>query len=297
MKRLLLTIILTTTMLAQVVALPYEEARERARYLTDKMAYELNLTDAQYNDAYEINLDYLMSINTERDLGGVYLEYRNADMRCILHDWQYTLFAAADYFFRPILWYTNRWYYPVYHRYGMSVYYNRPPRVYHDYRGGHCGYRFTHHVSYYHNRRPPVPHHTAAPGFRFERPAHSRPATHQPAHPQGSPGFRIGNTAPQRHTHAPARREAAATYPAGVRNVNNSMRDSRGPGMAPQDVRQRPTHNTNSRYNRPSSTRSTVGRQSAGTQRRSTATRPAPSTSRKAGARSSTPQRASAARL
>ena len=29
--------------------------RKETRFLTDKMAYELNLTTQQYNDAYEIN--------------------------------------------------------------------------------------------------------------------------------------------------------------------------------------------------------------------------------------------------
>ena len=41
-------------------AMSYEQARNEALFLTDKMAYELNLTDEQYEAAYEINLDYLM---------------------------------------------------------------------------------------------------------------------------------------------------------------------------------------------------------------------------------------------
>ena len=51
-------------------AMSYEQARERALFLTDKMAYELNLNDEQYEAAYEVNLDYLMSINTYDDLYG-----------------------------------------------------------------------------------------------------------------------------------------------------------------------------------------------------------------------------------
>lgn len=50
-------------------ALPYEEARDRAWFLTDKMAYELNLSDAQYERAYQINLDYLLSIDRADDCG------------------------------------------------------------------------------------------------------------------------------------------------------------------------------------------------------------------------------------
>ena len=81
MKRFLGLIIALLAGLTAIRAMSYEEARDRARFLTDKMAYELNLNEQQYNDAYEINLDYLMNIRTESDLSGVYLEHRNADFR------------------------------------------------------------------------------------------------------------------------------------------------------------------------------------------------------------------------
>ncbi len=51
---------LTATMTAS--AMSYEQARNDALFLTDKMTYELNLTDEQYEAAYEINLDYLMGV-------------------------------------------------------------------------------------------------------------------------------------------------------------------------------------------------------------------------------------------
>lgn len=56
MKKLLGLITALYFGLASLNAMSYEEARDRARFLTDKMAYELNLNDQQYNDAYEINL-------------------------------------------------------------------------------------------------------------------------------------------------------------------------------------------------------------------------------------------------
>ena len=92
----------------------YEEAREQARFLSDKMAYELNLNDQQYNDAYEINLDYLMSLNTADDIAGPYLDWRAADLRAILYDWQWSLFIGADYFLRPVLWRAGAWFYPIF---------------------------------------------------------------------------------------------------------------------------------------------------------------------------------------
>ena len=51
-------------------AMPYNTARNEALFLSDKMAYELNLTDAQYEAVYEINLDYFLNINTQNDLFG-----------------------------------------------------------------------------------------------------------------------------------------------------------------------------------------------------------------------------------
>ena len=100
-------------------AMSYEQAREQALFLTDKMAYELNLNEQQYNDAYEINLDYFLRIDSPSDLYGNYYTYRLYDLRCILHDWQYSLLTAADYFLRPILWRAGGWYFPIY------SYYNR----------------------------------------------------------------------------------------------------------------------------------------------------------------------------
>lgn len=46
----------------------YTAAKKEALFLSDKMAYELNLTASQYEDVYEINLDYLMNINGRADV-------------------------------------------------------------------------------------------------------------------------------------------------------------------------------------------------------------------------------------
>lgn len=85
-------------------AMSYEQARQQALFLTDKMAYELNLTNDQYEAAYEINLDYLMGVDTYDDLYGIYWRQRNLDLSYILLDWQYRSFCAASYFYRPLYW-------------------------------------------------------------------------------------------------------------------------------------------------------------------------------------------------
>lgn len=79
-------------------AMSYEQARREALFLTDKMAYELNLTDSQYDAAYEINLDYLMGVTGRNNVYGTYWERRNIDLGYILLDWQYRAFCEAAYF-------------------------------------------------------------------------------------------------------------------------------------------------------------------------------------------------------
>lgn len=74
---------MVTMTVTSASAMSYEQARQQALFLTDKMAYELNLTDDQYEAAYETNLDYLMSVNTVDDLYGVYWRQRNLDLSYI----------------------------------------------------------------------------------------------------------------------------------------------------------------------------------------------------------------------
>ena len=62
MKKFISILALLFTMTVTVNAMSYEQARQQALFLTDKMAYELNLTNDQYEAAYEINLDYLIGV-------------------------------------------------------------------------------------------------------------------------------------------------------------------------------------------------------------------------------------------
>lgn len=138
MKRFLSILALLFTMTVTANSMSYEQAREQALFLTDKMAYELNLTDDQYEAAYEINLDYLMGINNYDDLYGAYWRQRNLDLSYILLSWQYKAFCDALYFYRPLYWNAGYWHFRVYARYPHRDYYffNRP-RVFVSYRGGH----------------------------------------------------------------------------------------------------------------------------------------------------------------
>ena len=138
MKKMMLTLIAMLTIAVSANAMPYDQARAQALFLTDKMAYELNLTDAQYEAAYEINLDYLMSVATVDDVFSMYWERRNLDLSYILFSWQWDMFRAATYFYRPLYWDAGYWHFRIYARYPhRSYYYFGSPHFYHSYRGGH----------------------------------------------------------------------------------------------------------------------------------------------------------------
>ena len=152
MKKILLALVALLTLTTSAQAMSYEQARERALFLTDKMAYELNLTDDQYEAAYEVNLDYLMTVNTYDDLYGEYWRQRNLDLSYILLDWQYRSFCAASYFYRPIYWNAGCWHFGIYARYPQRTYfYFGRPHFYAVYRGGHS-WRTNGGSSWYHGR-------------------------------------------------------------------------------------------------------------------------------------------------
>ena len=139
MKKFILALVaMVMITVTSASAMSYEQARQQALFLTDKMAYELNLTDDQYEAAYETNLDYLMSVNTVDDLYGVYWRQRNLDLSYILLDWQYRSFLNATYFYRPLYWNAGYWHFGIYARYPhRNYYFFGRPHFYTSYCGGH----------------------------------------------------------------------------------------------------------------------------------------------------------------
>lgn len=171
MKKMIfiLTVMLTLSTTSQ--AMSYEDARREALFLTDKMAYELNLSEYQYEAAYEINLDYLMSVNDRYDVYGTSWRYRNRDMRYVLLDWQWNAFCAATHFYRPLYWSAGRWNFCIYARYhNHNLFYFARPAVYITYKGGH-GWNHHKHNSYYLRHQSHYRKHNTGHGMRdrFDR--------------------------------------------------------------------------------------------------------------------------------
>lgn len=153
MKKFILALVAMVTMTCTTAsAMSYEQARQQALFLTDKMAYELNLTDDQYEAAYEVNLDYLMGVNTYDDLYGIYWRQRNMDLNYILLDWQYQAYLNATYFYRPLYWNAGYFHFGIYARYPRRDYFFfGRPHFYTSYRGAHC-WRMNGGRSWYHGR-------------------------------------------------------------------------------------------------------------------------------------------------
>lgn len=166
MKKIMIALTMMLLTAATGNAMSYEQARNEALFLTDKMAYELNLTDEQYEAAYEINLDYLMGVTSRDDVFGVYWERRNLDLSYIMLEWQWNAFCAATYFYRPLYWLDGFWHFAVYARYPHRDYfYFGRPVFYATYRGGHAWHVVGGH-GYYHSHRDNF------------RPAHSAGRSH-----------------------------------------------------------------------------------------------------------------------
>ena len=243
MKRYFTTLMMIFITCIATKAMSYEQARREALYLTDKMAYELNLNADQYDYAYEINMDYLLSLNTRADLDGVCFRYRCADFRDILYDWQYRLFMAADYFLRPVLWRASGWYFPIYAHYHHTHFYYGHPRVYVSYYGGHgrCHFR----AGYYANRRP----HWDC-GFRGReiisghRGDHFNPGlSHGGNHRPGNNGFRPDNGGNRRPDNNGFRPDNGGNR----RPDNNGFRPDNGDNRRPDNNGFRPDNGGNHR--------------------------------------------------
>ena len=137
-------------------AMSYNAAKHEALFLSDKMAYELNLTAAQYEAVYEINLDYLMSLNGHGDVFGIWWDRRNADLRFVLNSWQFDKYMSLSHFYRPVAWHAGGWTFAVYSHYDRGHFYNAHPKVFVSYKGGHNRVHGSHYA-HMHKPAPPAP--------------------------------------------------------------------------------------------------------------------------------------------
>jgi len=219
-KLLLMTMFLAATLTMN--ALPIDVAQREALFLTDKMAYELDLTEEQYELAYEVNLDYLLSINYHGDLYGTWWSRRNADLRYILSDYQYRIYVGLNYFYRPLAWRDGRWYYPIYGRYADRYHYYRArPHGFGVYRGGH------NRIHGHYNRPIHRPH-----AGRFG----NHPGGHPGGHVGGHPGGHVGGNHPGGNYNN-RNYNGGGNRPNGNYNGGGNNRNYNGGGHRPGNIR------------------------------------------------------------
>ena len=139
MKRIMTTLAVMVMVFTSAAAMSFSRARKEALFLTDKMAYELNLSSAQFDAVYEINLDYLLALDGPADLDGIFWMRRNSDLRYVLSAWQWELYLEITDFYRPMYWISGarfslylRSRYPHSHHF----FFDRPA-IYGTYHGGH----------------------------------------------------------------------------------------------------------------------------------------------------------------
>ena len=186
MKRILFLLFAVglTANMTVMAGMSTSKVRKETRFLTDKMAYELSLSTQQYNDAYEINYDFIYSVRNIMDyvargyewaLDDYYeaLDIRNDDLRWVLSDAQYRRFLGAEYFYRPIYVTGGKWSFRVYINYpNRSLFYFGVPYHYRTYCGAH--YRpYIHHTSYYRGRYTDFHHYSTPHRVRDQRVYHS----------------------------------------------------------------------------------------------------------------------------
>ena len=170
-KMMILAVMMVMTISAN--AMSYNAAKHEALFLSDKMAYELNLTAAQYEAVYEINLDYLMSLNGHADVFGIWWDRRNADLRFVLNSWQYDKYMSLAHFYRPVAWKAGGWTFAVYSHYDRGHFYNAHPKVFVTYKGGHNRVHGSH---YAHMHKPAVHHPAPAVHHKAPAPHNGKPA-------------------------------------------------------------------------------------------------------------------------
>lgn len=98
MKRMILTMIMTAVMTTSISAQRISNTTIEARFLTDKMVDELGLNSWQREKAYQMNLNYLNSINSYKDIDAGIWKMRNQELKNILTVNQWNAYKSTSYF-------------------------------------------------------------------------------------------------------------------------------------------------------------------------------------------------------
>lgn len=143
-------VLLTGAMTMNAQRMSIVAMQNNARFLTDRMAYTLGISDPYLIDEiYRINYDYIWGVNDYLDdvaLGYYYDDYmavcaaRDAALRNLLGYTIWNRLIGYNYFYRPIVFANRGWRFSIYDydRYGIHHFYYHAPRpIARGYAGGH----------------------------------------------------------------------------------------------------------------------------------------------------------------
>ena len=149
MKKLFFTFVLVMVAAVQTMAMSRSRSMEEAAYLTDKMIYELGLSNRQTEDVYQINYDYFTQVGYSARRNERAAEIRMRQLEFVLTPNQFRMCQSIIYFLTPAMLYNGEFYFRIYIHYERGVFYFDQPRVYRDYRGA-----YKNNVYHYEGHRP-----------------------------------------------------------------------------------------------------------------------------------------------
>lgn len=128
MKRIFLATIAALVMTVSASAQRLADVRAEATIITDKMIAELGIGPGYRNSILNINLAYLNSINSYRDIDAYGWERRNREIRRYLSPGQWRKYCNTYYFYRPIGWQDRAYVHHIYRKYPTCRpgYHHRP---------------------------------------------------------------------------------------------------------------------------------------------------------------------------
>ena len=232
-------ILLVGAMTLHAQSMSITAMRSNARFLTDRMAYTLNIRDPfLIDEMYRINYDYILGVNGYLDdvaLGYYYDDYmavcaaRDLALRNLLGVRIWNSLIGYSYFHRPIVFANRGWHFSIYDhdRYGAHHFFFHAPR---PFTGGYGGGHFFHGMAPK-GGRP----HVAPSRPNNGRPQVGAPAPNAPnrnngvrSNPRGQAGPAPSQKPSQPSGNVSNGRTSVANQNAGSRSSNNVRSSSRG---------------------------------------------------------------------
>ena len=196
MKKFFITLVIAAVSVVNMNAMSVSRSSREARFLTDKMAWELGLNNAQIEDIYEINFDYFRALESVYDNNLYAYEIRNEEISYVLSPAQWRRYMDIEYFHNPVCVQNSGWVFSIYAHYDRGYFYFDAPVGFRVYNGAHAhnkNHYYAHVNIHLHSAKPvPSPHHYVYKSGRKNNPGHVGKAPHNNA-PKN-----LGNPQPNR---------------------------------------------------------------------------------------------------